>query len=214
MYVGRIVAVGRTKEDKLVVLYRVSSRSFQNRRAKVIGKSISVVPKEGFESDIYKNPYISYNCLRIIENFAVAANGSHTDPIAEKLESGMSMRDALAYALGGLDYEHDDYKTPRIAAVVDRNSRRCALGVIRADALLVQELALEKGEVNYLATYEHNYPDKQFGETGFGAATAEEACGYILGKGVFAGLERPVLAACAIEDGPAFSVAFKEAAQA
>jgi IMP cyclohydrolase len=63
MYIGRIVAVGMTKSSKLVALYRVSSRSFPNRQTRMIGQAVAIVPKEGFESDIYKNPYIAYNCL-------------------------------------------------------------------------------------------------------------------------------------------------------
>jgi IMP cyclohydrolase len=211
MYVGRIVAVGKTQADRLVVMYRVSSRSFPNRRAAITGHTISIVPKEGFESDIYKNPYISYNCLRITEPFAIVGNGSHTDPIAEKLGSGMRMRDAMVSVLSGLDYEHDDYKTPRIAAVIDKRSRICAIGTVRSDALLVKEVNLEKGEINYLATYEHNNPDNLFRDAGFNISSSEEACEYILGKGVFADLERPVVAGCAIEEGTSFSIATKDA---
>jgi IMP cyclohydrolase len=210
MYVGRIVAIGKTQEDRLVIMYRVSSRSFPNRRATISGQSISIVPKEGFESDIYKNPYISYNCLRIVENYAIVSNGSHTDPIAEKLASGMRMRDAMISVLSGLDYEHDNLQTPRIAAIIDKRSKYCALGIVRSDALLIKEVNLEKGEINYLATYEHNYPDKKFCDNGFNISSSEEACDYILGKGVFSSLERPIVAGCAIEDRTSFAIAIKE----
>jgi IMP cyclohydrolase len=211
MYVGRIVAVGLTPGDKLVALYRVSSRSFPNRRANITGATISIVPKEGFESDIYKNPYISYNCLRIVEPYAVVSNGSHTDPIAEKLASGMGMRDAMAAVLCALDYEHDHLKTPRIAAVIDRESRTCALGIVRADALLVEVMTLAKGELRYIATYEHNRPDPQYGESVFTVNDSEEACAYILGKGIFAELERPIVAACAMEAGDTYAISFRDA---
>jgi IMP cyclohydrolase len=214
MYVGRIVAVGRTRTDKLAAMYRVSSRSFPNREAKIAGTTVSIVPKRGFESDIYANPYISYNCLRVTDQYAVVSNGSHTDPITEKLASGMRMRDALVSALSGLDFEHDDYQTPRIAAVIDIRSRVCALGIVRADALIAQELSLEIGEVNYIATYEHNRPDRQFGETGFHAENPDEACEYILGKGVFSALERPITAAAAVENGGTFAVSVKDAGKA
>jgi len=213
MYVGRIVAVGRTKAGKLALMYRVSSRSFPNRQAKIIGGSVAIVPKEGSEADVRKNPYISYNCLRLADNFAVVANGSQTDPIAEKLGSGMRMRDALASALFGLDYEHDDYKTPRIAAIIDPRTGVCAMGAIRADALLVREFKPEAGQAFYLATYEHNYPDDKFSDSAFDAADAGEACGYILGKGVFAAMEHPVSAVSAMEDGSTFSLAIKDAEQ-
>jgi len=48
-------------------------------------------------------------------------------------------REKWLAAMYGLDYEHDEYGTPRIAAVVDRGSRFCALGIVRRDALLVRE---------------------------------------------------------------------------
>jgi IMP cyclohydrolase len=211
MYVGRIVAIGQTTDGRLAALYRVSSRSFPNRVAQVNGTTVSIVPKEGFEADIRKNPYISYHCLRTVGTYAVATNGSHTDPITEKLASGMGMRDAMVYALGGLDYEHDDYNTPRIAAVADSKTRRCAIGIVRSDALLVRELDLPKGVLRYVATYEHDSPDDAYGESDWKIQSAVEGCAHILGKGVFADLERPIVAACAIEEEKTFSVAVQEA---
>jgi len=211
MYVGRIVAIGRTTDDKLAALYRVSSRSFPNRQAKIIGNAVSIVPREGFEKDIFSNPYISYNCLRWAGRYAVVTNGSHTDPIAEKLQAGMNMRDAMIAVMHGMDFEHDSLNTPRIAAIVDSQSRKGALGIVRADALLVEEIGLERGELRYIATYEHNHPDARFGETGFRVQTSDEACAYILGRGVFAELERPIVAACALETGGAYSVSFQDA---
>jgi IMP cyclohydrolase len=210
MYVGRIAAVGKTREDRLVALYRVSARSFPNRQTKVIGQAIAIMPKQGFEADIYRNPYIAYNCLRIVGNYAVVGNGSHTDPIAEKLETGMRMRDAIISVLYGMGYEHDDYNTPRIAAVVNSKSRDCALGIVRHDALLVENIALAKGEVFYIATYEHNAPGKNFSDSNFHVTNTEEACAYIIGQGVFSNLERPISAACAIETDSGFSVGYKD----
>jgi IMP cyclohydrolase len=210
MYVGRIVAIGNTKDNKLVVMYRVSSRSFPNRQTKRIGKALAIVPKEGFEKDIYKNPYISYNCLRVTGNYAVVANGTHTDPIAEKLEGGMSMRDAMITVLHGMDYEHDSYNTPRITAAVDLENRLGALGIVRHDAFLVKYFTLREGEAFYVATYEHNSPSEQFTDSNFHISSVHEACYYILGRGVFANLERPISAACALEDHGGFSIGFKD----
>jgi IMP cyclohydrolase len=210
MYVGRIAAVGKTREDRLTALYRVSARSFPNRHTKLIGQAIAIVPKQGFEADIYKNPYITYNCLRIVGDYAVVGNGSHTDPIAEKLETGMRMRDAIISVLYGMDYEHDDHNTPRITAVVDSKSRGCALGIVRYDALLVENIALTKGEVFYIATYEHNAPGEHFSDSNFHITNAEEACDYIIGRGIFSNLERPISAACAIETDSGFSVGYKD----
>jgi IMP cyclohydrolase len=213
MYVGRIAAVGMTKKSQLVSMYRVSSRSFPNRQTKVIGQAIAIVPREGFETDIYKNPYIAYNCLRVGEAYAVTGNGTHVDPIFEKLNSGMRMRDAVVSVLFGMDYEHDQLATPRIVAIVHKEGRRCILGIVRRDALLVQELVVKQGEAYYVATYEHNSPSESYRDDRFDVATTEEACDYILGKGVFANFERPISAACAIEAEKGFLVGHKDVSE-
>ena len=211
MYVGRIVSVGRNKDGKLTAMYRVSSRSFPNRKAVENDRGIAIVPKEGHEGDVFKNPYIAYNCLRLVGDFAVATNGSHTDPVAEKLETGMTMRDALVSVLYGMDFEHDQLDTPRIAAIVDKKTNKGALGIVRRDAILVKDIELKAGEAFYIATYEHNEPSAEYYDAAFDANSAEEACDYMLGKGVFAELERPVTAACAIETEAGFDVFFKDA---
>jgi IMP cyclohydrolase len=183
----------------MAAMYRVSSRSFPNRQTVLKDTSASIVPKEGYESDIMKNPYIAYNCLRIVnENIAVATNGSQTDPIAEKLASGMNIRDSLVTVLHALDYEHDDYNTPRIAAVVCNNSREGYLGIVRKDAVLVRAFLMEPSTAYYVCTYEHNTPTPHYADAEFSAETAADACTYVLGKGAFAQLERPITAACAV----------------
>ena len=81
MYIGRIVAVGMTPSGKMAAMYRVSSRSFPNRRVVRNGEQLAVIPREGCEADLAKNPYISYNCLRLAGEWAIATNGSQTDQI-------------------------------------------------------------------------------------------------------------------------------------
>ncbi|MCK5801321.1 MAG: IMP cyclohydrolase [Lentisphaeria bacterium] len=201
MYVGRIVSIGMTKAGRLAAMYRVSSRSFPNREAKILENSISILPKAGFEDDIHRNPYIAYNCLRLTGPYAVATNGSHTDPITEKLGAGMNMRDALATVLLAMDYEHDDYNTPRIASVVQSGTGKGYLGIVRHDALHIAEFALEPGNAFYVCTYEHNVPCLHYADDEFDAGDASAACAYMLGQGVFAQLERPITAACAVENG-------------
>ena len=56
------------------------------------------MPKEGFETDVFRNPYIAYNCIKILGDIVVVSNGSHTDVIAEKMP-GMSIQDSLALSL-------------------------------------------------------------------------------------------------------------------
>ena len=206
MYVGRIVAVARNKDGRLAVLYRVSSRSFPNREAQVRDMSVAIVPKKGSEGDVYKNPYIAYNCLRIVGKTAVATNGSQTDPMAEKIASGMSIRDAMAESLLVLDYEKDDFCTPRIAVAVARGAEEGWCGVVRKDALIVRSFPLEAGKAFYFATYEQNEPRPEF-VSEFRAATAAEAARWVVDGGRFADLEKPVCAAAALATASGFELA-------
>ena len=153
MYVGRflVVAPGRAG-------YRVSSRSFPNREAIERGGAVTVRPTEDAEPT--GNPYVSYNCVQVVEDaaagngddVAVVGNGSHVDPVAEKLGLGYPARDALALSLLALDFEKDDYDTPRIAAVVGADTAFVA--TVRRDALLVEEV----DEPTLVATYELDTP--------------------------------------------------------
>lgn len=211
MYLGRIVAAAVTPSGKTAALYRVSSRSFPNRTALVTheGKCVSVVPKTGHEPDIAKNPYIAYNALRIAGDHAVLANGSHTDPIAEKLAMNMPAKDALALSLLAMDYEKDDYDTPRVATVVHADSRTVWLGTVRKDGLDVRAFDLEPGQVIHLATYEHNLPASHH-ISGIDADTAEDLAEFALSGGVFAGFEHPVTAVAAVSEAGQFQLAVKD----
>ncbi|UTF54299.1 IMP cyclohydrolase [Natronosalvus rutilus] len=151
MYVGRFVVVGPDAGA-----YRVSSRSFPNRQITAREDALTVGPTpDAPETD---NPYVAYNCLRIVETptgeTVAFGNGSHVDPIAEKLELGYPARDALATALLALDFEKDDYDTPRIAATIDADGE-ALVATIRRDALLVK--AVE--DPTLVATYEKATPE-------------------------------------------------------
>jgi len=210
MYVGRIVAVGRTPNGNNAVMYRVSSRSFPNRRTVETPRGLAVVPREGHESDLSKNPYIAYNCVRVAEGagrvVAVATNGSQTDLITEKIASGMSIRDALVQSLIVLDYEKDDFNTPRIAVAVARGADEGWGGIVRADGLHVRSFALEPGKAFYFATYEVNDPRPDYASD-FEAETAQEAAEWIVSGGAFAELEKPVCSAAAVATADGFDLA-------
>jgi IMP cyclohydrolase len=209
MYVGRIVAIGKTPAGKSTAMYRVSSRSFPNREARLKNETVSIMPRKGFEDDLNKNPYIAYNCIRLAGNFAIATNGSHTDPITEKILSGMNVRDALAFSMLALDYEKDSFNTPRISAVVERNSDLGWLGIVKKGSIHVTEFKLEPGILYYVATYEHTVPCSHYADAKFNAVSAESACDYVIGKGVFAELENPVTSAAAVESDKGYELAVK-----
>jgi len=209
MYIGRIVAVGRTPQGNNAAMYRVSSRSFPNRRIVRSGDQLAVIPREGCEADLAKNPYISYNCLRLAGDWAVATNGSQTDPIAEKIASGMPVRDAIALGLLALDFEHDSLDTPRIVAVAHKTEPVGFLGIIRRDALLVREMKLADGTAFYLSTYEKNRPADDNRDECFIAQSAVEATQFIIDGGVFADFTNPVTACAAVAADGGFELAFK-----
>ncbi|MFW6321613.1 MAG: IMP cyclohydrolase [Halohasta sp.] len=151
MYIGRFIVVGPG-----LGAYRVSSRSFPNRRITDREGTLTVGPTpDAPETD---NPYVSYNCVRTVDGpatdgeVAVVGNGSHVDPIAEKLDLGYPPRDGLAASLLALDYEKDDYNTPRIAGVVAADE--AYIGTVRHDALLVKRVT----EPTLVATYEEHSP--------------------------------------------------------
>lgn len=158
MYIGRFVIVGPD-----IGAYRVSSRSFPNR--KIIERDsdvFTVVPTaDAPETD---NPYVSYNCLRKTTDRIVIGNGTHVDPITEKIGLGYPPRDALAESLLALDFEKDEYDTPRIAGVIGSTA---SIGIVRRDALLVETVE----EPTIVATYEMDAP----APVEFPAETAEEA---------------------------------------
>ena len=145
MYIGRFLVVGPD-----TAAYRVSSRSFPNREIVERDDRLTVVPTDA--ADETDNPYVSYNCVRPVGDRVVVGNGSHTDPIAEKLALGYPARDALALSLLALDFEKDDYDTPRIAGVVGPES---FVGTVRRDGLVVEEVT----EPTLVATYEKDSPE-------------------------------------------------------
>lgn len=189
MYLGRILAVGSTESGKFVA-YRVSSRSFPNRIAKSFEERVSIVPTEGNEKDVFKNPYIAYNSIRIVEDVAVVSNGSHTDVIVDKIASGMNIRDSIALSLLTMDYEKDDFNTPRIAGATTMEGDSY-IGIVTHEDLIVQKV--ETGKSAYISTYEHIKPQK----VNFKANNSREAAQFIMDQGKFKEFTNPVTSAAA-----------------
>ena len=192
MYLGRILAVGSTEKGNFVA-YRVSSRSFPNRMVKTFEDRAAIVPKEGYETDVFKNPYIAYNCIRIVDDVAVVSNGAHTDIIAEKIASGMNIRDSIALTLLTMDYEKDDFNTPRIAGATTLDGESY-VGIVTRESVIVEKV--NTGECSYISTYEHikpNYVD-------FVCGNADEAAQFIFDGGDFEKFTNPVDSVAAFAD--------------
>ncbi len=185
MYLGRFVVVAPEW-----AVYRVSSRSFPEREIVDRDGTLTVVQTD--EAPPSDNPYISYNCVRCLEDAAVIGNGSHVDPVAEKLGLGYPARDALALGLLGLDYEKDAYNTPRIAGVVGETA---TIGIVRDDAIVVESV----DEPTLVATYERDSPApfdlEAAGPDGLARAAYE------------LDFEHPVCAAAVVRSAPGFETA-------
>ena len=186
MYVGRIVAIGRS-EERSFAAYRVSSRSFPNRRAEIRGRSILVSPLN--PADLARNPYIAYNCIRVGAATAVVANGTQADMIMERIEDGGKPLDALAISLVAYGYERDDLDTPRIAGVV--RGKMGWLGIARKEEYRIRQFDLKEDAAFMVATYEKT----DFEAMALGGPSAEE----IARRAYDLPLERPVCAAAALE---------------
>lgn len=157
MYIGRFVVLGKTSQDAWYLGYRVSSRSFPQRQIVLHQDRATVMPTP--DAPPSDNPYIAYNCYRSSGDAAggqtlIVANGSHVDPAIDKIGLGYPLRDALALSLLALDYEHDDYNTPRITAGLDLAKDQGLLAIVADDQLTVRRLRPEPGQAYLIATYE------------------------------------------------------------
>ena len=200
MYLGRIISIG-SNDNGSYASYRVSSRSFPNRKSVVNDEKVAIVPTEGSEGDIFKNPYISYNCIDIVDDICVISNGSHTDIIAGKIREGMNVRDALALTLLTMDYEKDDYNTPRIAGAINFEGEGY-IAIVRDDGLEVKKV--NPGECYYVSTYEHNSPRS----VDYVAADSMEATEFIYSGGIFEEFTHPVTS-CAAFGKSKWDITFK-----
>jgi IMP cyclohydrolase len=187
MYVGRIVAVGMARAP--FGAYRVSSRSFPNRVARITDTTVAIVPID--PEEVKKNPYIAYNALKIGERGSVVTNGSHTDPIFERFEGGMDPEKALEVTLEEMGYEKDHLNTPRIAGIVTAD--RGYLATVRADGLEVEGFDLVPNTCRVICTYEIDHLTDT--EYKFEADTALDCAKYVVDGEFFNTLELPVCAA-------------------
>ena len=128
----------------------------------------------------------------IIAKFAIAK-------IETLIAVGMNIKDALAYSLLTMDYEKDDYNTPRIAGVITSSSEegkyKAFIGIVADNKLLVEEIPY--GKAAYISTYGPSNPTL----IDFEAEDSKKAAKYIFDEGAFEELEKPVNAVAAIFDG-------------
>lgn len=193
MYYGRTLAVAKSQDEQVYLFYRVSSRSFSNRKPLEDEKGkIAVIPS-GDNLDDFKNAYVTYNCARYNEDVCVLTNGAQTDPIFEKIVRGASARDSLISVMSGMDYEFDGHNTPRISLVADARSNEVYLSRISKQAFHVAKIELQAGETAMIATNSIEFEEAFTPQTGFDAANTDEAFSILKGQNVFLEHEHGVL---------------------
>lgn len=151
LYIGRFVVVGRDSKGALYVGYRVSGRSQPNRKIVMKDGIGSVVPKEGVQ---YDNPFVTYPCFRQAGDCLVASNGTQTWPIGEKIICGSPVKDALTVSLLALEFERDQYHTPRIATVADFSRDEAWIGIVTDSKIEAKKLSISPSEAYLIAVYE------------------------------------------------------------
>ena len=201
MYIGRFVVLGKILGGAWYLGYRVSSRSFPNRVIRTAADRAIVLPTA--DAPASDNPYISYNCLRRCDDTVVVANGSHVDPIIDKISLGYPLRDALAASMLALDYEHDQYNTPRIAAAVDSAADQGFLAIVADDRLTVRRMVVEPGSAALVATYGLTDPSP----IDLPGSSVQELCDAVYSSAY----EHPVAALVALLDGQELHMAARNA---
>ncbi len=153
-YTGRTLGIGLMK-GKPFTFYLLCSRSFPERRAVVRENAVYI--ENLTKTD---NPYVSYPVVRLLDDYAVVTNGLQTDFIAQALE-WESPKKALVHVLDALDYERDNYSTPRIAGIIGTGGKGW-LGFAGRDEFWVKTLELKDGKAFITATYNLNFAELDF----------------------------------------------------
>ncbi|CAI1493818.1 IMP cyclohydrolase [Thermococcus nautili] len=153
-YTGRTLGVGLMR-GKPFAFYLLCSRSFPRRRA--IVRENAVYIENLTKTD---NPYVSYPVVRLLSEYAVVTNGLQTDFIAQALE-WESPKKALIHVLDALDYERDEYSTPRIAGIIGTDGKGW-LGFAGKEEFWVRELELREGKAFVTATYNLGFTELEF----------------------------------------------------
>ncbi|NJE10226.1 IMP cyclohydrolase [Thermococcus sp. MAR1] len=166
-YTGRTLGIGLMNGEPFA-FYLLCSRSFPKRKAIVKGRAVYI--ENLTETD---NPYVSYPVVRLLDGYAVVTNGLQTDFIAQTLE-WESPKKALTHVLDALDYERDNYSTPRIAGIIGTDGRGW-LGFAGRDEFWVKTLGLKDGKAFVTATYDLGLVELDFPVFGSAEELAEKA---------------------------------------
>jgi IMP cyclohydrolase len=173
-YFGRIIGLGMTENERPFGVYAVSGRSDTSRERKarivedidhpdddVMMVEIGSLGELTEEQEAQRN-LIFYSCMMVSgDDRLIISNGKQTDEIAgSDYINEDNYEKAIIDGFSRMDgAEPDDYKTPRIAAVVDPDILISpALGIVSEHGSAVGKIHDVRQAV-YISTYKGNYRD-------------------------------------------------------
>lgn len=185
-YTGRLVGIGVTGPSQPVLVYRLASRSYQDRRLASDRTAIdTVVSVEQTQPDPTNNEFIEYPALIATDEFGIVANGTHSVPIRTRLEATGDPVRSIESVLGEMGYEDDGHATPRIAAAVAAGSM--VIGSVSATGLHVDQVEPPPGSVVTTST-NGQAADQPFRTVPLAAGTAHDIAAEVYSDGVHYGL--------------------------
>lgn len=154
-YPGRVVAAGWDECGYPILFYAITGRSGNSRNRILVSENGTVKTRAYDESKVEDPSLIIYTAFKSIGSTMIITNGDHTDTIAEYLEQGKSLEDAIA----SRTYEPDSPSyTPRIGAVVSDDS--ICFFIIKRDGdaplRIIWKYEKENGILHLIHTYERN----------------------------------------------------------
>lgn len=159
-YPGRVIIIGREKENKTAVVYAVTGRSpsSQARLMEREERGIRVVPSDEESLKKGNRDLLIYPSFLFGRGIAVS-NGKQTADIFEAMKTKKSAIDVLVAAHKKWDYEPDEPNfTPRISGCI-LPSGSCALAVIKKGSSKAAEkyyfdITPQTGEGKLISTYQ------------------------------------------------------------
>lgn len=149
-YVGRVVAIARTRRRNNAVLYQLASQKYPERQM-MLGKAgpmtaVRVQARPGFEGKFAGVPYLFYPAICQAGDWVFAGNGDHVGDIAASVLLGEPISKAISQVLNDNWAEEDDEKTPRLVVAAPTKGHKFWVGkVTEGDGIIVRPHRLQAG---------------------------------------------------------------------
>ncbi|MBS4027302.1 MAG: hypothetical protein KGZ58_01585 [Ignavibacteriales bacterium] len=166
-YPGRIIIIGKTKDENIFALYAITGRSSSSRARKLIlvekEKTIFVVPTNESEIEKGNRELLIYPSMWF-GNGIVVSNGKQTSSIINTVmlsaaQRSRNTKEVLENGLSEWTYEPDaPHYTPRISACNSNDGKECVMSILKRNENGNEErnffaLDLEKSKMKYVSTY-------------------------------------------------------------